>query len=141
MLDQDDTPTIRFAIQRRLSLEPGVRICDIKFEKYERGDPYCDPVNHLWAIADEPFIRVGLVAALGSSIITRSRFDLPVPFEHGHLIAEIDEIAEQYKEARRDVFTADLPVSEEKTVRGTGMRDRWARYGLRMLGMGDARSG
>lgn len=112
MLTADDTPTIRFAVLRRLGTEPGVRICDIKFGK---GDGV---------------IAVGIIAALGDSIITKSRFDLPDPFEHGHLIAEIDEIAEQYKKARRDFFTAALPISEEKTLAGTGTRGRWARYGL-----------
>lgn len=113
MLTADDTPTIRNAILKRLGAEPGVIICEMKFAK------------------TPGLIAVGLVATLGNTIIVKSRFDLPDPFEHGHLVAEIDEIAEQYKLARRDFFTARLPVSEAKTLPGTGTRGRWERYGLR----------
>ena len=139
MLTDADTPTIRFAILRRLGQEPGVKVCDIKFEKYRRGEQYLarfDP--QVWAVAEEPFIRVGMVSLLGETMVTRSRFDLPVPFEIGHLHAEIDEIAEQYKRARKDFFTAALPVSEEKHVEGTGMRGRWKLYGLRARQPADA---
>lgn len=111
MLTADDTPTIRFAITRRLDAEPGVRVAEIRF----------------WR--DDDCLKVGLLATLGESIITRSRFDLPLRFEIGHLHNEIDEIAEQYKLARRDFFTAELPVSEEKELPGTGLRGNWRRYG------------
>jgi hypothetical protein len=33
MLTDEDTPTIRNAIMKRLDLEPGVKVCDIKFAK------------------------------------------------------------------------------------------------------------
>lgn len=116
MLTSDDTPTIRFAINRRLGAEPGVTLCAIKFAKAPG------------------VISVGVLARLGNTIITTSRFELPDPFEHGHLLAEIDEIAEQYKLVRKDFFTARLPVSEVRQVPGTGTRGNWARYGLRMSG-------
>lgn len=115
MLTADDTPTIRNAILKRLGPEPGVIICDIKFAKAPG------------------LIAVGLISTLGTTIRVKSRFDLPDPFEHGHLVAEIDEIAEQYKTARRDFFTSRLPVSETKTLPGTGARGRWERYGLRSV--------
>ena len=111
MLTADDTPTIRFAILRRLDQEPGVKVCEVKFQQHH------------------DCLSVGLLATLGDSIITRSRFDLPLHFEHSHLINEIDEIAEQYKVARRDFFTAGRAVSEEKTLDGTGLRGRWISYG------------
>jgi hypothetical protein len=113
MLTADDTPTIRHSILKRLGLEPNVRICDIKFQK----------------AAGE--ISVGVLANVGNHIITRSAFVLPDPFELGHLHNEIDEIAVQYRLAARDHFTAALPVSEERFLRGTGLRGNWARYGLR----------
>lgn len=115
MLTADDTPTIRLAIQRRLGREPGVAICDIKFGK----------------AAGE--IAVGILALVGAekATIARSRFNLPDPFEIGHLHDEIDEIAEHLKVAARDHFTAALAVSAEHEIAGTGLKGRWARYGLR----------
>lgn len=130
MLTADDTPTIRNAITKRLGKEPGVAVADLKFQKYRRGDEYAD-VEHggLLRIAQQPFIRVGLLVQLGASIIHKSVFDLPNPFEHGHLLAELDEIVDSFKTARKDFFTAALPVSNEKRIPGTGLRGRWARYG------------
>ena len=115
MLTADDTPTIRNAIHRRLGKEPGVRICDIKFTKSEVA------------------IRCGVVATLGMDerIVTRSMFDLPAEFEHSHLINELDEIAEQYKAARLEFFKTGGVVGE-KEVSGTGLRGRWAQYGMRV---------
>ena len=107
-----------------------MKVCEIKFQKYRMGDEYTD-LDHggFLRLAMQPFIRVGLLFELGSTIIVKSVFDLPDPFEHGHLVAEIDEIADGFKKARKDVFTAALPVSEVKRVPGTGARGRWARYG------------
>lgn len=132
MLTEADTPTIRFAIIRRLDTEPGVKICDLKFEKYGKGDRYRDlDSGGELKIAAEPFIRVGLVAEVGSVIVTRSVFDLPVPFSHQHLVNEIDEIAEQHKAARKDFFGRGNGVilTPEKQLKGSGTRGRWASYG------------
>lgn len=133
MLTSDDTPTIRNAVLKRLGLEPGVHVAEIKFQKYARGDEYFvdPPACKLTAITAEPFVRVGLLLQLGESLIVDSRFDLPDPFEHGHLLAEIDEVAQGCKKARRDFFTAALPVSERKFLPGSGTRGNWKRYGLR----------
>ena len=116
MLTDEDTPTIRHAINRRLGVEVGVTICDIKFAK---------GLN---------YIAVGILAELDNGgPITRSRFELPIPFEHGHLLEEIDEIAEQYKAARKAHFGSGsgLILTPERQLQGTGLRGRWARYGLR----------
>ena len=115
MLTAADTPTIRNAVHKRLGKEPGVKICDIKFTKSEIA------------------IRVGIVATLGldDRIVTRSMFDLPSEFEHAHLVNELDEIAEQYKAARLDFFR-NGGVEGEKEVTGTGLRGRWAQYGMRV---------
>lgn len=128
MLTADDTPTIRFAITRRLDKETGISVADIQFQKYAMGERYRNIEDKRYEFSNEPFVRVGLLLEVGP-IIAKSVFDLPVPFEHGHLIAEIDEIAEAVKVARKDFFTAALPVSEEKTLPGTGLRGRWKRYG------------
>jgi len=46
MLTADDTPTIRFALSRRLGKEPGVEICDLKFQKRRQGEWYlADPLR------------------------------------------------------------------------------------------------
>lgn len=113
MLTADDTPTIRHAILRRLGTEPNVRICEIKFHK-GAGE-----------------ISVGVLSNVGDHLISTSAFVLPDPFELGHLHNEIDEIAASYRVMQRDHATAALPVSEVKTLPGTGLRGNWARYGLR----------
>lgn len=132
MLTGEDTPTIRLAINRRLGTLPGVAICDIKFERYKKGEMARDIDSKLMLPSPCAMLRVGVLAtvSVGEGIVTKSVFDLPDPFEHGHLLAEIDQIAEQWKRARRDVYLADLPVSEEKFVPGTGTRGLWSRYGM-----------
>lgn len=128
MLTGDDIPTIRWAIIRRLDKEPGVNVADIQVAVLNRGDWYDE--RGVVMRADTSFIRVGVVLALGNSIVVKSRFDLPDPFEIGHLHSEIDEIAEGCKRARKDFFTASLDVSEAKPVPGTGLRGKWNRYGF-----------
>lgn len=139
MLSFDDTPTVRWAILRRLDKEPGVAPAELRFWKYHQGDAYPvnpddEPEKWRWGTASAPFLRVRLILMLGDFMHLTSRFDLPVPFELGHVHDEIDEIAEQCKKARRDFFTEALPVSEEKRIEGTGLRGRWGRYGLRVIG-------
>lgn len=139
MLTADDTPTIRNALLKRLGTEPGVHVADIKFQKYAKGDGYYadPPACKLFLVASEAFMRVSILLQLGETIVLDSRFDLPNPCEHGHLVAEIDEIATACGEARRDFFTAALPVSERKFLAGTGTRGNWSRYGLRELPVSD----
>lgn len=107
MLTGDDIPTIRHAIIKRLSVEPGVAVADIPIE------------------LAEDCIRVGVLATLGETLLVRSRFDLPTEFEIGHLHNEIDEIAEQYKVARKDFWSSGRMMVGEKAVPGTGLRGRW----------------
>ena len=115
MLTEDDAPTIRHAITRRLDKEPGVEVCDIVMNS--AGD----------------HIAVGVLVRLDARIVTRSRFDLPIPFEHGHLLNEIDEIAEQLKAARKTYFGrgGGFLIQPERQLMGTGLRGRWLSYGLR----------
>lgn len=116
MLTYEDEPTIRFALMRRLDKEPGVEICDLRVEPHLSEDP--------------PFIAVGLVALLGKLLITRSTFHLPPVFEHRHLLNELDEIAEQYKAARKEYFRGGMVMkASEHELAGTGLRGRWAQYG------------
>ncbi len=117
MLTYDDEPTIRFAIDRRLSKEPGVRHLEIHIKPRFADIP--------------PHIRVATRAQLGETIKNvKSRFDLPIPFEYSHLLNEIDEIAEQYKDARRSFFAnGGVPMGIEIEVKGTGVRGRWKKYG------------
>lgn len=98
---------------RRLDKEPGVEICDVLIQPADG------------------FIAVGILALLGQMLITKSRFHLPDPFEIGHLHNEIDEIAEQYKAARKEFFGrgGNFMAHPEKQLAGTGLRGRWAKYG------------
>lgn len=129
MLTSADLLTIQFAIRCRLDAEPGVSVAlPIPMQAYGIGELYLDLDRQMYRQAEVPFIRVGVLARLGNSITTRSWFDLPDPFEHGHLLNEVDEIAEQYKQARKGFFLSPLMVPERK-VKGTGLRGRWARYG------------
>lgn len=113
MLDATALPTIRHAIRRRLDTERGVAICEILTQP-------C--ATH---------ITVGVLAQIDGVVIVKSMFDLPLPFELGHLHNEIDEIAESMKAARRDYLARGghfLYVPETK-LPGTGLRGRWGRYG------------
>src|SRR5260221_3084142 len=91
MLTISDENIIRTAIQRRLGKEKGIGIADILVV----------PLPHLNCI------RVGIlftkdVQSHDSKLICRSLFELPTEFTHAHLIAEIDEICEGAKAARKD---------------------------------------
>lgn len=113
MLTYADEPTIRNAIMRRLDKERGVEICELKI--VPRGD--C--------------IRVGILATLDHALVLKSVFDLPPSFDYRHLHNEIDEIAEQYKMARRDFWQHGraLPKGQvERQMSGTGLRGRWVRH-------------
>lgn len=130
MLTAEDVPTIEWALRRRLDKEPGAwMFIPIVTQAYAKGDLYQpNPDVDLWARAGEPFIRVGVLIELGKSILLRAKFDLPDPFEHGHLLNECDQIAEQCKRARKEFWLSGMDVRERK-VPGTGMRGNWDRYG------------
>src|SRR6266849_1755735 len=110
MLTANDLPTIRFAIVRRLDAEPGVIIYDLKM------------------LPRPGRIEVGVEAEIDGHLRTRSRFDLPDPFELSHLHDEIDEIAEQFKVVRKN-GGGGLLTLPERMIEGTGLRGRWLRYG------------
>ena len=120
MLTVNDTPTIRFAIQRRLDKEPGIDYVHTTFAKF--------PGSHITVLVE---LHLGWV---GEKLFhMRSTFDLPDPFEHGHLLDEIDQVAEQAKAARKDYFGrgAGIVLNPQVQLAGTGQRGLWKRYGLR----------
>ena len=112
MLGFEDEPTVRNAIIKRLDRERGVEVHDIMIRN--GGD----------------HVAVGVLATLDHALVLRSRFDLPASFELRHVHNEIDEIAEQYKRARRDYWSHGRTLPrEEQHLSGTGTRGRWAHYG------------
>ena len=120
MLTVNDTPTIRNAIVKRLEKESGIDHVFMDFVKL--------PGSH---ITVELNIILGWV---GDKLFTvDSTFDLPDPFEHGHLLDEIDQVAEHVKAARIDFFGrgAGLIRTPEVQLAGTGRRGLWSRYGMR----------
>lgn len=138
MLYADDTPTIENAITRRLDKESGVTVVNpILTKTYVKGEWYKDIETGLERKAGEPFIRVGVQVILGPAELgtARSWFDLPIPFEHGHLLNEIDQIAEQCKLALKDIRMAPWDRSA-RLAKGTGLRGNWGRYGVLMAKRG-----
>ena len=132
MLTSDDIPTIEFAIRRRMDREPGAYVfVPILAQPYAKGEWFLDTDTGLYRQAGEPFIRVGVLIELGKTILLTSKFDLPDPFEHGHLLNQVDEIAEQCKQARKGFFVNPL-MERERKLTGTGMRGAWDRYGWLM---------
>jgi hypothetical protein len=113
MLTHLDTHIVRHALLKRLDAERGVEVCEIKFGQH----------------AD--CLSVGVLARIDHAIVTRSRFDLPRSFELSHLHDEIDEIAEQFKAARKNFAEngGAFLAQPEREMSGTGLRGRWVRYG------------
>lgn len=112
----EDNATVRNAILKRLDLEKGVIVFDLKIE--QKDD--CIAVG-VWS---------GIMDGGQDIIDARSFFDLPLEFTHKHLLNEIDEIAEQIKECRKKagpfaVFNPEK-ASIREAVKGTGLRGRWA---------------
>ncbi len=113
----DDEPRIRYGIRKRLEAEKGVKLMDIKI---------VDKTDH---------IAVGVEWMIDDLIHGTSLFDLPPVFELGHIHNEVDEIAENMKEARRKfalhngVMANIGAISERHEARGTGRRGRWVNYG------------
>lgn len=121
MLTVHDTPTIRNAIMKRLDREPFLDSVNVTFRKYpgDHIEVECD--IHVCWIGDRLFQVI-------------STFDLPDPFEHSHLLNEIDQVAEGVKAARRDFFGRSLGgliIKPHVQLAGTGRRGLWKQYGLR----------
>lgn len=114
MLTCEDAPTIRFAINRRMDKEPGVRVGEIKIAPHPKAFP--------------PYIQVEAELYLGATLTVRSAFHLPAEFEHRHLLNEIDEMAEACKVARLD-FWRQGQAKLGSHLPGTGLRGRWRNYG------------
>lgn len=113
MLTNHDTATVRHAILKRLDNERRAKICDIRFAQIPDG------------------VAVGIETLLDGVIDLWSRFDLPKSFELSHVHNEIDEIAEQYKAARKQYYEngGAFLVQPERQIAGTGLRGRWMQYG------------
>lgn len=129
MLTSDDDATIRFAIRWRLDGEPGAYVMEPTLvQPIRKGEWYTDVKTRLDVQAREDFIRVVVEIVLGKTVGVLSEFHLPDPFEHGHLLNEVDEIAEHLKKVRKGAFSSPLMAAVRK-VDGTGTRGRWDRYG------------
>ncbi len=116
MLTYDDEPTIRWAIERRMDKEPGVKCSYVHVEPCLEAMP--------------PFLAVGVTVELGLGMDVTSVFHVPSQFEHGHLMNELDEIAEKVKEARAHFFRNGMDFSGKRVeLKGTGHRGHWKRYG------------
>jgi hypothetical protein len=112
---EDGQPTIKFAIERRLDKEPGVRVLEVKIQPHPTAVP--------------AFIAVGVLAIIDEDLIATGTFHLPWEFEHIHLLNEIDEIAEGYKLARINVALEGKPgEGMKRTLLGTGLRGRWEQH-------------
>ncbi len=131
MLNEDAAPTIRWAILKRLDKEPGAKLVQGSIKHFVQGDPYYDYDHNKVISAVLPFFRVDIIVELGATILTESRFDLPIPFELRNLHNEIDEIAEHYKQVKREFWGRGAPmlIGTEKQLQGNGMRGNWKKYG------------
>jgi ribosomal protein S15P/S13E len=111
MMTFEDEATIRHAITKRLDKEPGVSVIEVKAKKH----PDC--------------IKVGALCIIDGTLISKTRFELPLEFEHAHLLNEIDEMAEHLKACRKDWWGrggfAQQVIDPEKVMTGTGLRGRW----------------
>lgn len=123
MMTFADEATIRNAIWKRLH-EPGkTEMADIQVENHRDASPAHIRVG-IWFILKDRIQHEGLIDP-------RSFFDLPAEFTHGHLLNEIDEIAEQLKVIRKEtgrvglVFKALTVFQRRTAVIGTGLRGRW----------------
>ena len=122
MLTYADKPTIENAIKKRLGKERGVWIREILATKMPA---FFNAAEGKWI---PPHIAVGTLLTLGEDVIMRSRFNLPLEFELSHLHNEIDQIAEQCKEARLQKGISDLTgvaMEPEIQLKGTGLMGLW----------------
>ena len=122
MLEADvDDPIIRRAIERRLGKEPGVYILAIHVDT--------KPAT----LTSPGFIAVGINARIDEMLDFVAFFDLPLQFQHVHLINEIDQCCEKAKEARRD-FGRTIhgglltEIMKRKPLGGTGRRGLWRQF-------------
>lgn len=118
MLTIEDENTVRHAISKRLGAEPGVHVLEIVIKEHKAH------------------IAVGVLWDVNDVVIGDSIFHLPPSFEIGHIHNEVDEIAEQCKEAKRTFalrlagLSDDYTLSDVIKAKGTGERGNW-KYGER----------
>lgn len=111
MLTWADMPTLKNAMTKRLDKERGLKVIDI------------------FTGRGQDCIRVGVLLALDGLLQIRSAFELPPEFDYKHLHNEIDQIAEQCKEARRDYWSRARPERVDNVLlTGTGARGLWVRH-------------
>lgn len=132
---QNDAPTIRHAIMRRLEKEPGVAIADLVIKEVKKGDKITRTGVELEAQDDHIAVGVWIIimdrVQDEGLIDARSFFDLKPQFELRQVHNEVDEIAEQIKAARRQAGVGRLlwrpgMERERHDVLGTGRRGRWS---------------
>src|SRR5215472_787816 len=102
MLNYDNAPIIDEAIHNKLE---GYRVWSKDRTTWKRiggvkGVEICEILIH----RHSDCIAVGILAVLDGldGLVVRSRFELPLEYELGAVHAEIDEIAEQMKTARKE---------------------------------------
>lgn len=111
MLTYADSPTIKNAITKRLAKERGVAVHEV----YVGEGASC--------------IRVAVLLVVNGHLLVRAVFELPQEFDYVHMHNEIDQIAEQCKEARQEYWSRGRPeVVENVLLRGTGLRGLWEKH-------------
>lgn len=118
MMTHEDMNTVQYALSKRLGEIPGVEALEVKTKYHAHDQP--------------PFIAVGVEFLVDKMLVGISVFDLPVPFEHGHMMNELDQIAEQIKAIRRDAGhlapqTREVANIGSRPIVGTGRRGLWPR--------------
>lgn len=124
----NDEPVVRRALMRRLDAEPGVRVLEVKLHEHKRN---IDGRGMIRQKPIEPFITVGVLLHVDDKTILNALFDLPPQFKLAHVVNEADEIAEQCKEARRNMaLTKIMPFGqgEVRQAKGTGRRGNWRKH-------------
>lgn len=111
---QYDIPIIRQAIYNKLETLPHARLGE-------------EPTIHVVEDEDPPHIRVGIRLQIDEgNLYVESIFHLPLSFELRQVHNEIDEIAENVKEARLSYWRNGRPAHTGRVkLRGTGLRGRW----------------
>jgi hypothetical protein len=122
MLTAEDKPTIRNAIRKRLDRERGVRVLSVPVKEHE------DCIRVGVHILLENLIQLTADESAEVPLQLISRFELPLSFEHAHLVNEIDEIAEQCKKARLDWWMRGRKLEGFVELAGTGARGRWQKH-------------
>lgn len=117
MLSYEDQPTIRHAIINRIGKEPGVKIADLRVVKHDD----CIGVG-VYTVIQHP-VTLDILGI-------KSFFDLPPQFDYRQLHDEIDEVAEEIKQARKETFGAHgLYLAQKRgRIEGNGLRGNWRKY-------------